>query len=267
MAVRVKDVIRVIEEWAPLALAEEWDAVGLQIGGENQRVHRLLVDLDVDEETVKTARKEKADLIFTHHPFLMEPLKEIRTDRKKGEWIKNLLCEGIALYAAHTNLDKARGGVNDVLAEKLGLLDIGPLTEEGLGRLGSLEKPQGFDSFAAHVASVLSIHHLRAGGHPEPLVEKVAVCGGSGADLIEASAQAKAEVLVTGDVGYHDMQRAKHCGIAVLDAGHEATERPIVEAACIYLHRIFEQKGWPIQVMAAKRKESLVQCYVRRDGQ
>ncbi|WP_031513364.1 Nif3-like dinuclear metal center hexameric protein [Desulfofalx alkaliphila] len=124
MSIKNKQIFKMIEELAPKHLAEEWDNVGLQIGSAANEVQRVLLALDIDEEVVQEAEYHRAQLIITHHPLLIKAIKNINVDTPKGGLIARLLSKGITVYAAHTNLDSAAGGVNSVLAEKLGLQDI-----------------------------------------------------------------------------------------------------------------------------------------------
>lgn len=127
MSIRVRDVVHWMEEWAPPALAEPDDKIGLQIGSMSSEVTRIAVALDVTEAVVHEAVERGAELIVAHHPIIFRPLAAIRTDRPDGELIRTLLTRGISVFAAHTNLDVAVGGVNDLLAEALGLEGTKPL--------------------------------------------------------------------------------------------------------------------------------------------
>jgi len=124
MSVKLSEVIKVIENVAPKALAEVWDNVGLQIGSCHQPVKRILLTLDVTPSVIEEAVNEKADLIIAHHPFIFKGLKNLSLDNQKGQLISQLIKNDIALYVAHTNLDKAEAGLNDFLARKLELESI-----------------------------------------------------------------------------------------------------------------------------------------------
>ena len=121
------EIISLFETLAPKQLAEEGDKIGLQIGRLNQKIDRVMVTLDVLEEVVDEAVQKGVKLIIAHHPPLFRSLKSIRTDTVQGRMIEKLIKNDIAVYAAHTNLDVAKGGVNDLLAEALGLKDTTPL--------------------------------------------------------------------------------------------------------------------------------------------
>lgn len=127
MLARVKDIVQIIEEYFPVHLAEKWDNVGLQIGSMQYPVRRVLVALDMDQEVLQYAREQEADMVITHHPLLFHGIKSINYDDAMGNLIKGIIDAGITVYAAHTNLDAGERGLNQILAEKIGLNNIKPL--------------------------------------------------------------------------------------------------------------------------------------------
>ncbi|MBK5245291.1 MAG: Nif3-like dinuclear metal center hexameric protein [Eubacteriaceae bacterium] len=127
MSVKLSEIIKVIEDIAPKTLAEDWDNVGLQVGSYKQSIDRVLLTLDITPEVIEEAVNRKIDLIIAHHPFIFKGLKTLSTDYEKGRLITQLIKNDIALYVAHTNLDKAKTGLNDFLAHKIGLESIRPL--------------------------------------------------------------------------------------------------------------------------------------------
>ncbi|MBS3679560.1 Nif3-like dinuclear metal center hexameric protein [Ornithinibacillus massiliensis] len=122
-------IFSLMEKWAPKAFAYDWDNIGLQIGSYNKPVRKIMVTLDVLESVVEEAIENEVDLIIAHHPLLFKPLKEINVDSWRGRIIKKLIQHDITVYAAHTNLDVAKGGVNDLLADLIGLEDKVVLVE------------------------------------------------------------------------------------------------------------------------------------------
>ncbi|BAL83774.1 hypothetical protein SELR_20660 [Selenomonas ruminantium subsp. lactilytica TAM6421] len=236
--VKCQVVMDALERIAPKRLAEDWDNPGLLVGAFNQDIRKILVCLDVSDGVVEQAIREGADMIVAHHPLIFKGLKKIRTDLPLGARLQQLLKHDIAVAAAHTNLDIAVGGVNDVLAEKIGLGRLSTFvitsqeadgTMESLGRMGSLSAPMTVEDFAGQVRDVLPTEHVRlvhAGQRP---VRKVALCSGSGAEFIQKAAFMGADAYVTGDVKYHEAQMAVELGMHVIDAGHFATEFPVVE--------------------------------------
>ena len=243
---------------APKRLAEEWDNPGLLVGSPEQEEHRVLICLDTSNEVIQQAIEEKVQLIISHHPLIFRPLKHLRTDLPLGRRLQMLLKHDIAVFAAHTNLDIAMGGVNDVLAESLGLLDITPLERSSkageeplltLGRMGILPQPLSIRTFAEQVKAALPAAYIRlieAGTHE---VRKVALCGGSGAEFIAKAAFLGADVFVTGDVKYHEAQRAIEEGLHVIDAGHFGTEFPIVHALRLRLEKELSSVGIDVELL------------------
>ena len=138
MSVTVGEIVKVLNTWAPLELKESWDNPGLLIGNPDEPVDKVLVTLDVMMDTVDYAVEQGVKLIVSHHPVIFDGLKSLRTDTYNGAMYQKLLAHHIAVYSAHTNLDSADGGVNDVLANLLGLTDIEglvPVSEDKLYKI------------------------------------------------------------------------------------------------------------------------------------
>lgn len=363
MQISVQTLIRYLEQLAPQRLAYDWDNVGLQLGSSHGVVRKILVALDVDESVLFEAIGMGADFIVTHHPFIFRPISAIRTDLPQGRLIEKALQSGIRIYAAHTNLDVAQGGVNDVLAEIFGLTDtdilrrsgqedyeklvvfvpqehtdnvrnalaaagagwignyshctfsapgtgtfmpreganpyagklgklekaqevrletILPATlrnqvvrammkahpyEEvaydlyplitggkpyGIGRVGKIQEPCSLQELCNLVKEKLQVGSLHVAGAMTRTIKKVAVCGGSGGDLIHAASFAGADVLITGDLKYHEARDAQAVNLSVIDAGHDATERVIVPVLCRYLRQSLHSDGCQAEVIASK---------------
>ncbi|MBP2638110.1 MAG: cyclohydrolase 1 type 2 [Firmicutes bacterium] len=372
MPVKCHELIGQIEKWAPKYLAEEWDNIGLLLGSPAQDIHKIFVTLDVDQEAVQQAVSIGANLIIAHHPLIFKGITNIRTDLPTGALLSDLIKHGIAVYAAHTNLDSAVGGVNDILAQKFNLKDIQPLTtvyqeklhklvvfvpnshveivrnamakagaghignyshctfvtpgigsflplpsanpflgesgkleyvdesrletivpehlrspviaamlaahpyEEvaydeylllnkhhnyGLGRVGRLAEPVALADFIKQVKGALLIDSLNMAGSPKKLIRQVAVCGGSGASLIGNALKAGADVLVTGDVKYHEAQYAIAEGLAIIDAGHFATELPVVEGIRAYLTEQSQKNGWTVEISVNNLSKDVLASY------
>lgn len=225
----VQDIFDFFDEKAPFASAEEWDNPGLLVGDPHRGVDRVLVALDATVGAVDAAAALGAQLIITHHPVIFAPLK--RLESKSIPY--RLAHEGIALIAAHTNLDKAAGGVNDTLAERLGLENV-TTAEDGFTRIGVLPDTMTARDFAAHAARVLDTPVRYAGDTP---VTTVAVCGGGGGDFIDGCV-GLADAYVTGEVKHHEWLAAAD-RINVVEAGHYATEVPVVDTLAGWLEEAF----------------------------
>ncbi len=226
--------IKALEQWAPLSYAEEWDNCGLQVGRRDKQLNKIMIALTPGEAAIQAAVDAGVDLLLTHHPMIFKPAKTVTTDTVLGQSIIKLIQNDINLYCAHTNLDMAVGGVNDVLAKALFLQDVEILenvTEEyGIGRVGNLAEPVSLERFLSIVAAQLGCNHLAYQGDLSRTVQRVALCGGSGISYLHAAKKAGADVYVTGDMKYHDAQLASELGICVVDAGHFGTEKQIVNA-------------------------------------
>ncbi len=370
MSVKCQTVIEALERLAPRKLAEAWDNIGLQLGSPTQETAKVLIALDVNEAVVEQAEAKGAKLIVCHHPLIFKPLHKIRTDLPEGRLLQRLIKSDIAVYAAHTNLDIAEGGVNDVLAGRLGLsrleglavsgedklckltvfvpeshwqktaeamtragaghigqysnctfrtrgtgsflpleganpyigslgkleeveeirletilpesisrkvvkamlaahpyeeaaYDLYPLNNQGktyaLGRIGMLPQPLQALEFIELVKRALGVSELRVAGVRDKMVRKVALCGGSGASLLAKAAFSGADAYLTGDVKYHEAQSAADAGMLLLDAGHFATEWPVVEKLRVYLASEAQKLKWQLEIEVA-RQEDVFSC-------
>ena len=226
----VKDILQYVETLAPKSLKMEWDNVGLLCGSSAAAVTKVLVALDPFEHVCKEAADWGAELIVTHHPIIFRPLTGITDETSVGRGIMTLCRHGISAINAHTNLDCAVGGVNDVLAEKLGLENIRPIPygdgSSALLRCGSV-KEQSMAAFLAHVTGALGCGGLRYVDSGKP-VDKVAVGGGSCADDMPDVLAAGCDTFVTADVKYNQFWDAHDLGLNLIDAGHFCTENPVV---------------------------------------
>ena len=251
---RVQTIADAMNRFAPSKLAEEWDNVGLLVGDPSAQVNKILVCLDVGLDAIERAVELDAQMIVAHHPMIFRSIKNVRLDRPMGRRLRTLIKNDIAVFAAHTNLDSALGGVNDVLADKLGLIDVKPLDatsiEPTLGRLGRLTEEMSAKAFAEHVKRALGAKYVRLSDAGNFAIKKVGICGGAGADFIMKAKFYGADAFVTGDVKYHEAQAAIDNGIHVIDAGHFATEHPIVEIIADRLRAEFP--GLDVEVFDAE---------------
>lgn len=372
MPVKCRELITTLEQLAPKHLAEDWDNIGLLIGSPEQTIHKIIVTLDVHKTVVSQAIALGADMIIAHHPVLFKGITTIRTDLPLGSMLFDLIKEGIAVYAAHTNLDSAPGGVNDILAQKFELKDSKPLTtvyqeklyklvvfvpeshvekvriamteagaghvgnyshctfqtkgvgtflplaattpfigtegklefvdesrietivpagvrsrvinamleahpyeevaydeflllnqgsRSGLGRIGRLVEPIYLRDFINQVKRILKVDSVKAAGSANTLIRQVAVCGGSGAGLIKNAIKSGADVLVTGDIKYHEAQQAIAEGLAIIDAGHFATEQPLIQCVAAYLNEQAGKNAWNVEIIANNSSKDVFTAY------
>lgn len=227
---KVKDIIQRIENFCPPRLAYSWDNVGLLCGSREKEVKKILVTLDTNINVVREAIEKDADMIISHHPILLGGIKRIDYNTSTGQMIKLLIKNDIALFAAHTNMDTASGGINDRLAKMFGLTDIKILdvhtddTKAGLGRYGKLQKAVKFKDFAEKCKTILQTSFLRISGNFEREITMVAVASGSCSEIIPLAYEKGADVIITGDMKYHNMIDMTELGICIIDAGHYPTE-------------------------------------------
>lgn len=252
----IGDVAQVLDELARPDLALFWDNVGLLVGHEDKPVKVILTALDFSEEVLEQALQVKAELIVTHHPVIFKSIKSITSKDWKHSLLLKAIEHGIAIYSAHTNLDIALGGVNDVLAERLGLKNVEGLGDDeevlnGIGRIGSVEKAVDLARFAVKVKNDLGLDYVitASAGHK---VKKVAVCGGSGMDFLPQVLAAGADTFITSDVKYHQAQDAVGMGLNIIDAGHQGTELPVVNNWADRLALRLTRRELDIKVLVAK---------------
>ena len=226
---KVKEIAEIIERVCPARLAYDWDNVGLLCGDAEKDVKKVFVTLDTNLDTVNEAVKNGADMIVSHHPILLGGIKRIDYGTAEGQMIKLLVEHNIPVYAAHTNMDTARGGINDRLAEIFGLTDVSVLdvhtddTSAGLGRIGKLKDAVTFKEFAKICAEKLNTP-VRVAGDESKIIKTVAVASGSCSEVIPLAAAKGADVIVTGDLKYHNTMDMTYLGICIVDAGHYPTE-------------------------------------------
>jgi dinuclear metal center YbgI/SA1388 family protein len=336
----VAAVIAFLEEFAPPRLAAEWDNVGLLLGDRDARVKRIMTCLTVTPESAAEAVEAKAQLIVTHHPILFRPVKRLTTGNPEGRMLLSLARAGVAVYSPHTAFDNTRGGINDAIAEKLGLTDVAPLRrgegprsckvvvfvpnkdlarvsdamfaagaghigeysqcsfrlagtgtffgsdasnptvgrkgrredvdewrlevvcpessveaaiaamrkahsyEEpaydvyrlrpgvsgiGEGRIGRLPAPQPLSGLAKTVKAALHAGMVQTVGDAAAAVRRVAIVCGAGGEFLQDAVRAQADVLLTGEMRFHDYLTAQAQGLALVLPGHYATERFGVE--------------------------------------
>lgn len=363
---QVKDIVRAMETLAPIHLKEDWDNVGLQIGGPEDKADRVLLALTPSEKVVEEAVERGCDMIVTHHPFIFKGVKTLRTDTVIGRMSHACIKHDIALYCAHTNLDIAQGGVNDVLAARLGLVNVrglqqtaeaprykvvvfvpmthaeavkaamfhagagaqgnyefcawsvvgngqfapksganpylgeigkvetveetrlevlveraqlhavidamlrahpyeevaydifvnkGSATRAYLGRIGELPSEMRLSDWLLQIKDVLNVPVVSVAGDAERMVKTVALCGGSACELLDDAKRAGGDVFITGDMKYHDAQRAIEMGMTMVDVSHFGGERPVLSALQSYLTETFNE-GLCIEI--SEKEESFI---------
>lgn len=251
----VNEIIELIERVCPKNLAYDWDNVGLLCGDKNKEVKTVFVTLDTNLSTVKEAISVGTDMIVSHHPILLSGIKRIDYSTPVGQMLKLLIENNLPVYAAHTNMDTANGGINDALAELFGLTDVKILeqhtknSEAGLGRYGKLKTPITFSTLAKITKEKLKTPYIRASGSPDTIISTLAVASGSCSEIIPLAKSLGCDAIITGDMKYHNTIDNVENGICIIDAGHYPTEIIVMD--------IFENilKNTDLNIIKSKNKD------------
>lgn len=251
----VRDLYNALFAFAPASMKYDWDNVGLLCGHFDAPVDTVLVALDPMPDVIDEAKARGAQCIVTHHPLIFDAPRAINDESYTGRCILALAEAHIAAINLHTNLDVCPGGVNDVLAETLGLADVSvldPIGQDAQGRPYGLIRTgmvqaQSLAAFAAFVRLALGCPGLRFADAGRP-VRRVAVGGGSCGGAIDEVLAAGCDTLVTADLKYNHFEEAKYRGLNLLDAGHFETENPV----CAVLERILREALPELTVLRAQ---------------
>lgn len=223
---KVKEIANVLEAFAPIQVQEGYDNSGLLIGDFNSEVKKVLVCLDVTVEVIEEAVREGANMIVAHHPIIFAGLKRLTGENYVEQTVMEAIKNDINIYACHTNLDKIKGGVSYKMADLLGLDNLEILSQEtedvGLGVMGNLPEAIAPNAFLKLVKEVFggTIRHTKL---PAGKVQKVALCGGSGASFLAVAKEKRADVYLSSDFKYHQFFDAED-QIVILDIGHAEAE-------------------------------------------
>ncbi len=256
----VAECVAELERCYPPSWAQSWDAVGLAVGDPNMPVQHVLFAVDPLVEVVREAVDRGAQLLVTHHPLFLRGVHGVAETSAGGRVVATAIRGGVALFSAHTNADVACPGVSDALADALGLGVVEPLGgpsgdlpgdspqpgNGGLGRVGDLAGAEPLRAFCARVAAALpaTAGGVRTTGDPDRPVRRIAVCGGSGGELIAAAARAGADALVTADGRHHHVLDAVAAyDVALVDVAHWASEWPWLHSASARLRAGLAGRG------------------------
>ncbi len=225
----VTELYKKLCQYFPEDLRCEWDNDGIMVCPDSSaEVKKVLLSLDVTEEIVDYAIDQGFDLIISHHPLIFRPLSSISEENHVSRKVVKLIANAISVFSFHTRADRAAGGVNDRLAEILGLTNTEPFGEDGLGRIGMLTEEYELEVFADAVKLALGADSIKvADGYNS--VRKVAVVGGDGKDFVSDALKMGADTYVSGRLSYNVMEEAADMGINLIEAGHYFTELPITE--------------------------------------
>lgn len=220
----IRNIDSYLSDVAPRLLSEPWDNDGIMLcGNTGKEVKKALICLEVNTDAVRKAAKIGAELIITHHPFIFRPLKNVCGEAFSE--IELLVKNDISVLSYHTRFDKTEGGVNDALAEVLGLSEISACGE--FLRVGALPWEMTGEEFAGYIREKLHCGTMKAYFDKNAKIKTVAVCGGAGKDFLEEAAR-NADAYVSADFAHNTFIDAKNLGIAIFDAGHYHTENPAI---------------------------------------
>jgi dinuclear metal center YbgI/SA1388 family protein len=246
----VADVARFLDEFAPPALAEPWDNVGLLVGRHDEIVRRVMTCLTVTPASAAEAIAGQVELIVSHHPLPFRPLARLTSETTEGRLLLDLIGAGVAIFSPHTAFDSAAAGINRRLADGLKLADVKPLVPaaqsgEGSGRFGVLDRPIALAELAARVKQLLALDRLQAVGKLDAPVRSVGLACGSGGEFLAPAAAAGCEALVTGELRFHACLEAEALSVGVVLAGHFASERfAVAELAGVLAAKFPELEIW-----------------------
>ncbi len=227
----VKDIYDYLNLIAPFDTAEEWDNCGLTIGSLDKNVKKIYIALDVTNAVLEDAKTFGADLVITHHPMIFAPVSEILCD----SLVYKAVASGMNFIASHTCLDKAEGGVNYCLANKVGIKNLKTSENDEFLKYGEIE-PCTAEEFAKKIKSALGgmVSFTDAG----KTIKTVALCSGGGGDLVAAAKNIGADAFLTGEAKHHEYLYSKDSGISMFVAGHFETENIV----CEYLYNSLKEK-------------------------
>ena len=236
---KVNAIIKKIEQFAPLETTQEWDNSGWQINLGNKDTKRIMLTLDITPKTIDDAVKEHCDLIISHHPLFFNSIKSI-----KEPFIIKAIQNNIQIYSAHTNLDIAKGGMSDTLAEKCGFTTTKSILD--FVRIAKFKTPKEFSKLIAHLKKEFNIKALKVTNPKRKTYTSIAFCAGSGAEFIPELEKRDIEVYITGDVKHHIALEANN--MTVIDITHQKSEKFAVEI----LEKIINNKD--VEIIKSEEK-------------
>lgn len=258
----VNDIFTYLDGLAPFSMQMDFDNAGFLLGRGERSVGKAMITLDITEEVVSEAAASGAELIISHHPVIFYPARSITDADPMGRILLSLAEQKIAAICAHTNLDVVAGGVNDALAQRLGLTQIEQLRQDGtdsigrpygVGRIGIREGVAEYlPAFAQHVKTILGAGGVRFVDAHRP-VRRVAVGGGACGDMLTDAFRMGCDTFVTSDVKYNIFLDAKSLGVNLIDAGHYPTENVV----CPVLEK-WLKKGFPaLEIVHTKQHKEV----------
>ncbi len=252
-----QDLIDFLDEKFPKELAEDWDKVGLHFGMRQRPIKKVMAALDARPATIEEAIQSEVDTLMVHHPPLFSAIKQFDLEEPIHEMYAQIIKHDLNIYAMHTNVDRAEGGMNDWLANQLGLESVHPTgVEEGvptsIARIGQLPKPLNHDQLINYLKKQLKLDHLTLIQKNEKSVyQKIMIVGGAGSSLIDEVREVEPDCYITGDLTFHDAQEFYEYDLTVIDAGHYI-EHIFNEEIATLVNDWATTNNYPIEVIASK---------------
>lgn len=235
MSLALTQIIRFLESLADPHLAEDWDNVGLLLGDAESSIKSVMTCLTLTPDVAAEAVNKQAGLVITHHPILFRAVKRLTTATLEGRMLLELIRSGVAVYSPHTAFDNGQGGINQWLAEELGLKNIAPLRPLGddpacgSGRWGELVPALSWPDFQRHLASKLGLPQFQVVDAGRGTIQRVAIACGAAAEYLPDAHQNGCEAFITGEARFHSCLESKALGVNLALLGHYSSERPALE--------------------------------------
>ena len=253
--ITIQSICNFLDQFAPTALAEDWDNVGLILGDQDREAKRIMTCLTVTPESAGEAIEQKADLIVSHHPLPFSATKRITTDQTPTKLIWELAQAGVSIYSPHTGFDSAVSGINQMLCDRIGVLETEPIIPNrsdpempGAGRIGKLTDGVTLYQFATTIKEKFALPRLQVVGDMDAQIQKVATACGSGGSFLSKAATRGADCLVTGEATFHTVLEARAQNVGLVLMGHFFSERFAIEALAEKLAAQFpDAKVWASQ--------------------
>ncbi|MBR5461479.1 Nif3-like dinuclear metal center hexameric protein [Butyricimonas virosa] len=227
----IKEIISLIEDYAPLKFQASFDNSGLLCGNPERELTSILLCIDVTEEVIKEAIDKGHNLIISHHPLIFSGLKHITPATYVERCVIDAIKHDITIYAAHTNMDVVSNGVSGRMADKLDLYhrqilqpEGDPMDGNGFGIIGELQQPVESMAFLQQVKEIFRCDRLRYTTPHTPFIQRVAVCGGAGASFFKQALAGQSDIYISGDFKYHDFFLTEN-RIMIADIGHYESEQ------------------------------------------
>lgn len=229
----LRELVQKLDSLTQVQTQYSWDNSGLIVGNLDKDVDRILLCLELTDEVLKEANDLKVQLIISHHPVIFNSVKKFIKEAKRGNLVYDLISASIASYAAHTNFDMLKGGINDYVLNLLGVGERQELYDDedrAIGRMFKLPEPTKVSEFAKRFKEILDLPEVRIVSKSDRYVEKIGIVTGSGMDVLLSAKEQSFDLFLTGDVKYHQALDAMNKGYCVIDGGHYGTERFFSEA-------------------------------------